>query len=157
MVELAREGMTMMVVTHEMGFARKVAHRVVFMDLGEIVEDALKDDFFGKPRRSGLSCSCPRFCTTDLPFRREHARPERQLLFTLFGPVGLYRAHIRSVWSHYLKLSSVRPPSPSRSCSPLSWAEWPLGAWLASRWSARLKNLLVAYGWIEAAIGVRRR
>jgi len=50
MVELAREGMTMMVVTHEMGFARMVAHRVVFMDRGEIVEDALKDDFFGKPR-----------------------------------------------------------------------------------------------------------
>ena len=50
MVELAREGMTMMVVTHEMGFARKVAHRVVFMDRGEIVEDALKDEFFGKPR-----------------------------------------------------------------------------------------------------------
>jgi glutamate/aspartate transport system ATP-binding protein len=50
MVELAREGMTMMVVTHEMGFARKVAHRVIFMDRGEIVEDATKDDFFGKPR-----------------------------------------------------------------------------------------------------------
>ena len=50
MVELAREGMTMMVVTHEMGFARKVAHRVVFMDRGEIVEDASKEDFFGKPR-----------------------------------------------------------------------------------------------------------
>jgi len=50
MVELAREGMTMMVVTHEMGFARMVAHRVVFMDRGEIVEDALKEDFFGKPR-----------------------------------------------------------------------------------------------------------
>ncbi len=50
MVELAREGMTMMVVTHEMGFARKVAHRVIFMDNGEIVEDAAKDDFFGKPR-----------------------------------------------------------------------------------------------------------
>jgi glutamate/aspartate transport system ATP-binding protein len=50
MVELAKEGMTMMVVTHEMGFARKVAHRVVFMDGGEIVEDAAKGDFFGKPR-----------------------------------------------------------------------------------------------------------
>ena len=49
MVELAKEGMTMMVVTHEMGFARRVAHRVVFMDRGEIVEDAKKDDFFGKP------------------------------------------------------------------------------------------------------------
>ena len=50
MVELAQEGMTMMVVTHEMGFARKVAHRVIFMDDGEIAEDATKDDFFGKPR-----------------------------------------------------------------------------------------------------------
>ena len=49
MVELAKEGMTMMVVTHEMGFARKVAHRVVFMDRGEIVEDAKKEDFFGRP------------------------------------------------------------------------------------------------------------
>jgi glutamate/aspartate transport system ATP-binding protein len=50
MVDLAREGMTMMVVTHEMGFASKVAHRVIFMDQGEIVEDALKEDFFGRPR-----------------------------------------------------------------------------------------------------------
>ena len=50
MVDLAKEGMTMMVVTHEMGFARKVAHRVVFMDKGEVVEDAPKEDFFDKPR-----------------------------------------------------------------------------------------------------------
>jgi glutamate/aspartate transport system ATP-binding protein len=50
MVQLAQEGMTMMVVTHEMGFARKVAHRVIFMDHGEIVEDATKDEFFGSPR-----------------------------------------------------------------------------------------------------------
>ena len=50
MVALAKEGMTMMVVTHEMGFARKVAQRVIFMDQGRIVEDASKDDFFGKPR-----------------------------------------------------------------------------------------------------------
>jgi glutamate/aspartate transport system ATP-binding protein len=50
MVALAKDGMTMMVVTHEMGFARKVAHRVVFMDKGEIVEDAATADFFGKPR-----------------------------------------------------------------------------------------------------------
>ena len=49
MVQLAREGMTMMCVTHEMGFARKVAHRVIFMDQGAIVEDATQDDFFGKP------------------------------------------------------------------------------------------------------------
>ncbi len=50
MVELATEGMTMMCVTHEMGFARKVAGRVIFMDHGRIVEDATKDDFFGTPR-----------------------------------------------------------------------------------------------------------
>jgi glutamate/aspartate transport system ATP-binding protein len=50
MVSLAHEGMTMMVVTHEMGFARKVANRVIFMDRGEIVEDASTEDFFGKPR-----------------------------------------------------------------------------------------------------------
>jgi glutamate/aspartate transport system ATP-binding protein len=50
MVELAQEGMTMMCVTHEMGFARKVADRVIFMDKGNIVEDCTKDDFFGTPR-----------------------------------------------------------------------------------------------------------
>jgi len=50
MVQLAKEGMTMMVVSHEMGFARKVAHRVIFMDSGRIVEDATKDEFFGTPR-----------------------------------------------------------------------------------------------------------
>jgi glutamate/aspartate transport system ATP-binding protein len=50
MVALAADGMTMMVVTHEMGFARQVAKRVVFMDRGEIVEDATTADFFGKPR-----------------------------------------------------------------------------------------------------------
>ncbi|MDR1529096.1 MAG: amino acid ABC transporter ATP-binding protein [Burkholderiales bacterium] len=49
MVKLAQEGMTMMVVTHEMGFARKVAHRVIFMDQGRIIEDLPKEDFFGKP------------------------------------------------------------------------------------------------------------
>jgi glutamate/aspartate transport system ATP-binding protein len=50
MVGLAKEGMTMMVVTHEMGFANRVANRVIFMDRGQIVEDATKTDFFGKPR-----------------------------------------------------------------------------------------------------------
>ncbi len=50
MVELASDGMTMMVVTHEMGFARKVADRVVFMDEGRIEEDCTKDEFFGAPR-----------------------------------------------------------------------------------------------------------
>lgn len=50
MVELANEGMTMMVVTHEMGFARKVANRVIFMDEGKIVEDSSKDVFFDDPK-----------------------------------------------------------------------------------------------------------
>ena len=49
MVQLAQEGMTMMCVTHEMGFARKVSHRVIFMDVGKIVEDCAKDEFFGNP------------------------------------------------------------------------------------------------------------
>jgi len=50
MVGLAQDGMTMLVVTHEMGFARKVANRVVFMDQGRILEDCSKDEFFGAPR-----------------------------------------------------------------------------------------------------------
>ena len=49
MVLLAKEGMTMMVVTHEMGFAKKVSHRVIFMDAGKIVEDCSREDFFGNP------------------------------------------------------------------------------------------------------------
>ena len=50
MVTLAKEGMTMMVVTHEMGFARKVANRVIFIDVGgRILEDCSKEDFFGNP------------------------------------------------------------------------------------------------------------
>ena len=50
MVELAGEGMTMMCVTHEMGFARKVADRIVFMDGGEIIEDVKSEEFFSAPR-----------------------------------------------------------------------------------------------------------
>jgi glutamate/aspartate transport system ATP-binding protein len=50
MVELARDGMTMMVVTHEMGFAKKVANRIVFMDQGCIVEDSPKEEFFCSAR-----------------------------------------------------------------------------------------------------------
>jgi glutamate/aspartate transport system ATP-binding protein len=49
MVKLANEGMTMCCVTHEMGFARKVSHRVIFMDHGKIIEDCTKDEFFGNP------------------------------------------------------------------------------------------------------------
>jgi len=50
MTDLARSGMTMMVVTHEMGFARNVADRVIFMDQGRIVDDDNKEEFFGQPR-----------------------------------------------------------------------------------------------------------
>src|SRR6218665_3618093 len=49
MVKLAHEGMTMMCVTHEMGFAKKVSNRVIFMDAGKIIEDCKREDFFGKP------------------------------------------------------------------------------------------------------------
>ena len=50
MVDLAREGMTMLCVTHEMGFARAVADRVIFMDQGQIIEEGTPDAFFGNPR-----------------------------------------------------------------------------------------------------------
>jgi glutamate/aspartate transport system ATP-binding protein len=50
MTSLAADGMTMMVVTHEMGFARRVASRVVFMDNGEVVEDCSTEEFFGQPQ-----------------------------------------------------------------------------------------------------------
>jgi general L-amino acid transport system ATP-binding protein len=50
MIELAQEGMTMIVVTHEMGFAKSVAHRVLFMDFGRIVEGNKPDEFFGHPQ-----------------------------------------------------------------------------------------------------------
>ncbi|WP_283172958.1 amino acid ABC transporter ATP-binding protein [Parathalassolituus penaei] len=54
MVELAEEGMTMLCVTHEMGFAKKVADRVIFMDAGEIVEENTPDEFFGNPQTDRL-------------------------------------------------------------------------------------------------------
>jgi len=50
MTDLAKEGMTMMVVTHEMGFAHRVAHRIVFMDEGRIVEAAIPNEFFSAPK-----------------------------------------------------------------------------------------------------------
>ena len=50
MQELAETGMTMLCVTHEMGFARTVAHRVIFMDFGEIIEENKPNEFFSNPR-----------------------------------------------------------------------------------------------------------
>ena len=55
MVELAKEGMTMVVVTHEMGFARRVANRILFMDHGRILEDAETDRFFNSPQTNRAS------------------------------------------------------------------------------------------------------
>ena len=54
MVKLANEGMTMCCVTHEMGFARKVGHRVIFMDQGRIIEDCNKAEFFDNPHERSL-------------------------------------------------------------------------------------------------------
>jgi ABC-type polar amino acid transport system ATPase subunit len=50
MVKLAREGMTMIVVTHEMGFAKKVSHRIIFMDEGRIIEEGTPEAFFVQPK-----------------------------------------------------------------------------------------------------------
>ena len=66
MVALAEEGMTMMVVTHEMGFARKVANRVIFMDKGEIVEDATERRLLRQAaHRAGAGSSCRRSCSIE--------------------------------------------------------------------------------------------
>lgn len=73
MVELANEGMTMMVVTHEMGFARKVANRVIFMDEGKIVEDADKEAFSLTRNQNGRKTSSPKYCTKP-PARTQSAR-----------------------------------------------------------------------------------
>lgn len=50
MTDLAEEGMTMVCVTHEMGFAKRAADRIIFMSKGEIVEDGAPDDFFASPK-----------------------------------------------------------------------------------------------------------
>ena len=54
MTDLARDGMTMVVVTHEMGFAREVSKRIIFMDAGEIVEEGTPKDIFNAPRSERL-------------------------------------------------------------------------------------------------------
>ena len=66
MIELAEEGMTMLCVTHEMGFARQVANRVIFMDEGQIVEQNEPEEFFNNPQsRRAPSCSSARSSGTD--------------------------------------------------------------------------------------------
>ena len=73
MIELAEEGMTMLCVTHEMGFARQVANRVIFMDAGQIVEQNEPEEFFNNPQSNGPSCSSARFWVTD-PSKRKKRR-----------------------------------------------------------------------------------
>ena len=78
MTELARSGMTMVVVTHEMGFARRAANRVVFMSDGQIVEEAAPDEFFTNPTqrpRQGLPREDPQPLTTRHSSRRGTRHP----------------------------------------------------------------------------------
>lgn len=62
MRELARDGMTMVVVTHEMGFAREVANRVLFIDEGKIQEENTPEEFFANQRTQDFGNSLPRYC-----------------------------------------------------------------------------------------------
>jgi energy-coupling factor transporter ATP-binding protein EcfA2 len=71
MIELAREGMTMIVVTHEMGFARSVARRVLFMDYGQIVEGNTHEEFSPIPGMSAQSCSSARLSLASGAFGRK--------------------------------------------------------------------------------------
>ena len=72
MVELAESGMTMLVVTHEMGFATAVANRVIFMDFGEIIEQNEPHEFFNNPQSERTkSCSSARYSTS------RRGRPQR--------------------------------------------------------------------------------
>ena len=73
MKDLARGGMTMMVVTHEMGFAREVADRLVFMESGEVVEVGTPEHFFTNPEKIAPNCSFLRFSDLRVVFCR-HAR-----------------------------------------------------------------------------------
>src|SRR5216684_485169 len=82
--------------------------------------------------------------------------PDRnvKLLFALFALSGFTGLIYESVWSHYLKLFLGAAAFAQSFVLAAFMGGLALGAWLASRWSSRLKNLLAAYGWIEAAIGV---
>src|SRR5881409_1368946 len=82
--------------------------------------------------------------------------PDRnvKLLFALFALSGFTGLIYESVWSHYLRLFLGAAAFAQSFVLAAFMGGMALGAWLASRWSARLANLLAAYGWIEAAIGV---
>ena len=92
MKELAREGMTMIVVTHEMGFAREVADRVVMMDEGRVVEEGTPDTFFSNPTTSGRRASWPRSCD---PVAGADRRPRRRPAHLRRRQDGLRRHPLR--------------------------------------------------------------
>src|SRR5438309_8260168 len=77
-----------------------------------------------------------------------------KLLFALFTLSGFTGLIYESVWSHYFKLYLGAAAFAQSFVLAAFMGGLALGAWLASRWSSRVKNLLAAYGWIEAAIGV---
>src|SRR5262245_57460821 len=81
-------------------------------------------------------------------------RRDIRLLFALFTLSGLTGLIYESVWSHYLKLFLGAAAFAQSFVLAAFMGGMALGAWLASRWSTRLQNLLAAYGWIEAAIGL---
>ena len=101
MTDLAGEGMTMMVVTHEMGFARRVADRVIFMDGGKIVEDCPKEQFFGnREERRARVRFFPKFSSTEshdrahfCPMPRQRRRPAQRYRHPAHR--GHVRAHAR--------------------------------------------------------------
>ena len=102
MVDLAREGMTMMVVTHEMGFARKVAHRVIFMDQGEIVEDALKDRFLRQPaQRARAEVLVEDLVALGMAAQPVIASEAKQSMASAAAPMDCFAA---------LAMTSERPP-----------------------------------------------
>src|SRR5712692_2909260 len=105
--------------------------------------------------RNGPSCSCPRSCITDRLLCGGNV-PKRnvKLLFVLFALSGFTGLIYESVWSHYLKLFLGAAAFAQSFVLAAFMGGMALGAWLASRWSVRLKNLLSTYAWVEAAIGV---
>ena len=104
MVGLANEGMTMMCVTHEMGFARKVSHRVIFMDVGgKILEDCSKDEFFNNPDDSPAAHQgLPRQDSAALSARR--TRPA--------APSGAVFAFASRHWAGATPVRYMAPESP---------------------------------------------
>ena len=69
--------MTMLCVTHEMGFAKQVADRVIFMDRGQIIEENVPDQFFDNPSPIGPSSSSPRSCSTEAGHNLQKKQPAR--------------------------------------------------------------------------------